>query len=83
MSIWNESYEDRREREREERREFENDVFYEVWRSGRDPDRIDYDRVEDARLHGASADEAAKTEIRAQQPKTFELEPYAGQEEME
>lgn len=80
MSRWDESYEDRREREREERREFENDVFYEVWRSGRDPDRIDYDRVDDARWDGASVDEAADAEIRAQQSRTFELEPDAEQE---
>lgn len=72
MSIWGESYEDRREREREERREYENDVFYEVWRSGRDPDRIDYDRVDDNRLAGMDADDAASVEIRAQQPRQQE-----------
>jgi hypothetical protein len=74
MSIWGESYEDRREREREERREYENDVFYEVWRSGRDPDRIDYDRVDDNRWAGMDVDEAASVEIRAQQPRQQEYD---------
>jgi hypothetical protein len=39
MSRWDESYEQRRDREREERREFEGDVFYDAWRRGLDPDR--------------------------------------------
>lgn len=80
MSRWGESYEERRDREREERRRYENDVFYDVWRSGRDPDRIDDDRVDDARWNGLSADEAAEAEIRAQRPKPVEPELYAEQE---
>ena len=45
MSRYDESYEDRREREREDLRDFEGDVTYEVWRSGGNVDRIDRDRV--------------------------------------
>jgi len=78
MSRWNESYEDRRAREREERREYEADVFYEVWRSGRDPDRIDFDRVDDNRWDGMYAEDAAAVEIRAQQPKYQEPEMDEG-----
>lgn len=33
---------DRWERRREERRQFENDVFYEAWRRGYDPDRASH-----------------------------------------
>lgn len=54
--------------EREERREYENDVFYEVWRSGGNPDRIDYDRVDDYRYDGIEADEAASRELRRMRP---------------
>lgn len=43
------------EKRREERRAYENDVFYEVWRRGGNPDRIDYDRVEDSFYDGTSA----------------------------
>jgi len=39
MGRWDESYEDRRDREREERRQFEGDVFYDAWRRGLNPDR--------------------------------------------
>lgn len=66
MSRWNESYEEHIKREDEERRQYHNDVFYEVWRSGRDPDRIDYDRVQDHYYQGDSSESAAKTEISAQ-----------------
>ena len=67
MSRWNEAYEDRREREREERRQYERDVSYDVWRSGRDPERISDDRVERHFEAGDSAESAARHEIRIQQ----------------
>lgn len=51
---------------RRDRRDYENDVFYEVWRSGRNPDAIDYDRVEDSYYQGVEAKYAAAREIRAQ-----------------
>jgi len=64
MSRWSDtSDEDRR---REERREYERDVFYDVWRSGRDTDRIDDARVADHYYRGDSAESAAAHEIRIQ-----------------
>jgi hypothetical protein len=63
-----------REEQREERRQYENDVYYEVWRGGGDPDRIDFDRVEDQRQDGAYPEEAASSEIRKQAPRP-QIEP--------
>jgi len=31
----------------DERRKYTEDVVYDVWRSGGDPDAVDYDRVDD------------------------------------
>jgi|GEM_PF-5138354 len=45
---------------------YESDVYYEVWLSGRNPDAIDYDRLEDSYYMGFDPDEAALREIRAQ-----------------
>ena len=56
----------REDRQREERREYDNDVFYDVWRSGRDTDRISDDRVADHYWNGDQASEAAAHEIRLQ-----------------
>lgn len=39
MGRCDESYEQRREREREERRQYEGDVFYDAWRRGLNPGR--------------------------------------------
>lgn len=50
--------------EHDERRKYENDVYYEVWRSGRDPDRIDFDRVDTMWYDGLDADGAAASECR-------------------
>lgn len=47
-----------------DRRDYHKDVQYEVWRSGRNPDRLDYDRVEDHRLDGTDAYDAARCEMR-------------------
>ena len=52
-----------------DRREYEGDVFYDVWRSGGNPDRIDYDRVEDSRWEGLYPEEAAYRELRSQRPR--------------
>lgn len=62
----------------EERRKYEADVYYAVWRSGRDPDRIDFDRVDWNRMDGMYVDDAAAIEIRAQQPKYQEPEILDG-----
>jgi hypothetical protein len=53
----------------DKRRDYEADVFYEVWRSGGDPDRIDYDRLADNYWNGIDAETATHYELRAQRPK--------------
>jgi hypothetical protein len=63
--MWN-SGDDERERKREEERKYRADVTYEVWRSGRNPDRVDYDRVSEHMWQGDSASQAASHEIRFQ-----------------
>lgn len=50
----------------DDRRRYEGDVFYTVWRSGRNPDAIDYNRVSDAYYRGMDSRHAAEREIRAQ-----------------
>lgn len=40
------------------------DTSYEVWRSGRNPDRLDHDRVSDHYYNGHSPEHAASTEMR-------------------
>jgi hypothetical protein len=62
------SYEERRE----EQRRYESDVFYEVWRSGGNTDRIDPDRVQDRYYNGQDAESAASAELWAQRPKPQE-----------
>ena len=52
-----------REEQREERRQYENDVFYELWRSGGNPDLIDYDRVETYRENELGPEQAASREF--------------------
>lgn len=47
---------------RPDRREYEADVYYDVWMRGGDPDRIDWDRVDDARWGGAYSDDAGQSE---------------------
>jgi hypothetical protein len=58
----------RYENREQERQEYRGDVFYAVWRSGGDPDRVDYDRVSDRFYDGYSAEEAAHSELRSQRP---------------
>jgi len=62
------SYEERRE----EQRKYDNDVFYEVWRNGGNPDRIDFDRVQDRYYNGQDVESAASSELQAQRPKPQE-----------
>lgn len=77
MSRWDDDYK-QREREREE---YRADVFYDVWRSGGNPDRIDYDRVSDRFYDGYQAEECARAELRAQRPREPEPEyPYEPEE---
>ena len=68
MRLWSNSDEDRNVR-REEQRQYENDVFYEVWRGGGDPDRIDYDRVSENYQNGNSPEDTARVELKRQTPK--------------
>lgn len=51
------------------KREYDDDVFYEVWSRGGDPDAIDYDRVADAYYDGLYPEECALAEIRCQNPR--------------
>jgi hypothetical protein len=51
---------------RDERRRYEADVYYEVWRSGGNPDAIALDRVDVAYDEGRYADDAAHEELRRQ-----------------
>ena len=66
-----------REERDQERRRYEGDVMYEVWRREGNPDRVDYDRVQDAYYDGLTSDEAASREMKRQRPKP---EPEAQEE---
>ncbi len=50
----------------DERRKFEGDVIYEVWRSGGNPDAVDYNRLDDYWYDGLDAYEAADRELQIQ-----------------
>ncbi len=63
-----------REERRQERRDYEADVYFDVWRSGRDPEAIDFERVDDARYEGLYPDEAAAIEIKLQRQSEIELD---------
>ena len=54
---------------REERRKYEGDVWYEVWRRGGDPDRVNDDRVDNNYYNGIDADSAARIELQHQRPR--------------
>jgi len=56
------SYESRRD----EQRQYESDVFYEVWWHGGNPDRINDDRVSDRYYNGDTPEDAAMGELRRQ-----------------
>lgn len=66
----NERTTNRFERHREERRKYENDVYYDVWSRGGNPDNINDDRVEDRFWGGSSASHAAEHELHIQQEAT-------------
>jgi hypothetical protein len=57
---------------RDEERKYRGDVDYEVWRSGGDVDRIDYDRVTDRFYEGSIPEDAAASELRRQHPQPKE-----------
>ncbi len=59
---------DRWKEREEERRRYEGDVTYDVWRSGGNPHAISRDRVSDYWYDGLSADEAARRELEHQKP---------------
>jgi len=81
MSRWYDSEDDaRREERRAEERRYESDVWYDVWRAGGDPDRIDTERVSDAYQRGEFQEDAARRELLAQRPKPQPEEEYPEQE---
>ena len=57
-----------RDEQREEQRRYEGDVWYDVWRSGGNPDRVDHDRVIDGYYEGRQAEDVARAELRRQSP---------------
>lgn len=67
-----------REEQREERRRYEADVDYEVWRMGGNMDQVNRERVEEHYYAGYSIDDAARAEMRrirpAQKPPEFDSE---------
>lgn len=83
MSRWDETYEERYQRRREEEREYRGDVTYDVWRSGGNVDRIDEDRVRSSHDNGLSHEQAARVELNAQRPRVDEEAEYYRQQEEE
>jgi hypothetical protein len=61
---------------RDESREYENDVFYEVWRRGGDTDCINPDRVSDYYWNDVSTSAAASRELERMRPKLGIEESY-------
>ncbi len=53
---------------REEERKYRGDVSYGVWRSGGNPDRVDFDRVTECFYDHVDTDSAISRELRHQQP---------------
>ena len=54
---------------RAERRQYQDDVSYQVWRNGGNPDRVDYERVENGYYEGRQPDDVAREERERQRPK--------------
>lgn len=75
MSRWDETYEERRVREREEERRYRGDVIYDVWRYGGNVDRINDDRVHENYHSGVYAEDAARVEMRSQRERRQLEEP--------
>ena len=53
---------------REAERKYEGDVFYDVWRAGGNPDRINMDRVDDHYGAGDDQEAATRDELQHQRP---------------
>jgi hypothetical protein len=70
---------------RQDYSDYRGDVFYDVWRSGGNPDAVDYDRVRDAYYDGLDSGEAADRELRCQRPPEPQMaeEDYYAQQESE
>lgn len=66
----------REAREKEEK--YRGDVIYDVWARGGNPDAVNYDRVSDHYYNSDFPDEAARAEMRRQQPQTWQCQ-YCGQ----
>ncbi len=64
-----------------DRRDWEGDVVYDVWRSGHNPDAIDRDRLSDRYYNGQDADEAARAENRLQDARAQRQRDEQAQEE--
>ena len=56
------------------RNDYRGDVLYDVWRSGGNPDAVDYDRVDDAYAAGDYAEDVAASEVRRQRRTSDESE---------
>jgi len=65
---------------REERHKYEADVAYEVWRSGGNPDNIDYERIQDGYYAGERPKDMAETELQSQRPRHQQDEEQQEQE---
>jgi len=75
MNIWSTRREnDSWERRREEMREYDGEVAYQVWRNGGNPDLCDPDRVNDSFWEGDCADECARYELRIQRRNEADIE---------
>lgn len=57
-----------RDEQRKEQRRYEDDVSYDVWRNGGNPDWVDYERVIDGYYGGRQAEDVAREELRRQRP---------------
>lgn len=64
-----------REEIRAERRRYEADVSYDVWRGGGNPDRVNPERVEEAYYNGLTEEGAARQELQRQRSPEPEPEP--------
>jgi hypothetical protein len=72
---------DATERRAEERRRWEGDVFYDVWRGGGNPDALDYDRMNDARYNGVSAEDFASRHLGEERARRQEAQNHQAEEE--
>ena len=53
---------------RQDEDKYRGDVMYDVWRSGGNPDLVDYDRCRDDFFDGIDPRESANRELRRQRP---------------